>query len=136
MAVVTTALGTLGCGEQPGQVTVTQPTPPQTQFADNLPVSAVSMSNVSWKPRVTARDWQAIVIHHTASRSGSVESIQLVHQQRKDAAGNPWRGIGYHFVIGNGLGMDDGDKRLTWAYAQRTGKPQEYAAEVVVEWAA
>ena len=38
--------------------------------------------------------------------------------------------------IADWLGIDDGDKRLTWAYAQRTGKPQEYAAEVVVEWAA
>lgn len=38
--------------------------------------------------------------------------------------------------IADWLEIDDGDERLTFAYAQRTGKPKEYAAEVVVEWAA
>ena len=38
--------------------------------------------------------------------------------------------------VADWLKVDDSDKRLTFAYAQRTGKPKEYAAEVVVEWAA
>jgi len=37
-----------------------------------------------------------------------VASIDAAHRQRKDAAGKPWLGIGYHFVIGNGQGMPDG----------------------------
>lgn len=34
--------------------------------------------------------------------------------------------------VSDWLGIDDGDKRLTWVYAQRRGKPHEYAAEVEV----
>lgn len=81
-----------------------------------LPVSMVSSTVTSWKPRGPARNWQSIVIHHTATPSGSVESIHRVHQQRKDAAGNPWRGIGYHFVIGNGQGMEDGAVEPTFRW--------------------
>jgi hypothetical protein len=61
-----------------------------------------------WKPTVAARDWKHIVIHHTATKSGSVESIHVAHLKKKDKDGNPWLGIGYHFVIGNGDGMPDG----------------------------
>lgn len=35
--------------------------------------------------------------------------------------------------IADWLGIDDGDPRLTWRYAQRKGAPKEYAAEVVIE---
>jgi len=49
-----------------------------------------------------------IVIHHTGTSSGSVESINSAHLKNKDKNGNPWLGIGYHFVIGNGQGMADG----------------------------
>lgn len=35
--------------------------------------------------------------------------------------------------IADWLGIDDGDKRLTWRYGQRKGKPKEYAAEIVIE---
>ena len=65
------------------------------------------------------RDWQSIVIHHTASETGSVESIHQIHRERKDAAGNPWRGIGYHFVIGNGHGMDDGAIEATFRWREQ-----------------
>ena len=34
--------------------------------------------------------------------------------------------------IADWLGVDDGDKRLTWRYEQRRGRPKEYAAEVAV----
>lgn len=61
-----------------------------------------------WKPDVSERDWKHIVIHHTATSRGSVESIHETHLQRTDADGNSWMGIGYHFVIGNGNGMPDG----------------------------
>jgi crossover junction endodeoxyribonuclease RusA len=35
--------------------------------------------------------------------------------------------------VADWLGIDDGDNRLTWRYAQRRGKPKEYAAEVKIE---
>lgn len=61
-----------------------------------------------WQPNTKPRDWNYIVLHHTATESGSVESIHESHLKNKDKNGNPWLGIGYHFVIGNGAGMPDG----------------------------
>ena len=54
--------------------------------------------------------WQAIVIHHSGSPVGSAESIAKQHT----AAG--FKGIGHHFVIGNGRGMDDGDLHVTFRW--------------------
>lgn len=69
-----------------------------------------------WQPDVPARNWKSIVIHHTATNRGSVESIHATHLKRKDAKGNPWLGIGYHFVIGNGNGMRDGEIESTFRW--------------------
>lgn len=69
-----------------------------------------------WKPRVTERDWKSIVIHHTATNRGSVAGIHATHKRRKDASGKPWLGIGYHFVIGNGNGMEDGEIEETFRW--------------------
>ncbi|MBT5017284.1 MAG: N-acetylmuramoyl-L-alanine amidase [Planctomicrobium sp.] len=66
------------------------------------------------------RPWKYIVLHHSATESGSLESIHATHSQRRDSAGNPWRGIGYHFVIGNGNGMPDGQVRSTFRWKQQT----------------
>jgi hypothetical protein len=35
--------------------------------------------------------------------------------------------------VADWLGIDDGDKRLTWKYEQRKGAPKEYAAEIRIE---
>jgi len=32
--------------------------------------------------------------------------------------------------VADRIGVDDGDARVTWHYAQRTGKPKEYAVEI------
>jgi N-acetyl-anhydromuramyl-L-alanine amidase AmpD len=66
------------------------------------------------------REWKYIVLHHTATETGSVESIDTAHKLRKDASGNPWRGIGYHFLIGNGRGMKDGEVAATFRWKDQT----------------
>lgn len=35
--------------------------------------------------------------------------------------------------VADWLGIDDGDKRLTWEYQQRKGMPKQYAVEIRVE---
>jgi N-acetyl-anhydromuramyl-L-alanine amidase AmpD len=65
------------------------------------------------------RDWKFIVLHHSASDAGSVESIDAAHRARHDSQGHPWRGIGYHFVIGNGHGMSDGEIRPTFRWTEQ-----------------
>lgn len=73
-----------------------------------IPASTPLPSVNPWKPTAPARQWQYVVVHHTATTTGSVESIHDSHIKNKDKNGNPWLGIGYHFVIGNGKGMADG----------------------------
>ena len=69
-----------------------------------------------WEPHVESRNWKYVVIHHTATESGSLDQIHRAHLQRKDSQGRPWRGIGYHFVIGNGQGMKDGQVEPTFRW--------------------
>ena len=92
-----------------------QPSPldePRTgQFGRELPV---------WQPQTAMHDWKYIVLHHTASNSGSVDSIDRTHRERTDADGNHWRGIGYHFVIGNGVGMGDGEVQPTFRWMEQS----------------
>ena len=59
-------------------------------------------------PEVAARKWQYIVLHHSATEGATVEAIDAAHRARKDSAGKPWLGIGYHFVVGDGRGIADG----------------------------
>lgn len=62
------------------------------------------------------RRWTAVVLHHTATDAGSVPAIDAAHRRRLDADGNPWLGIGYHFLIGNGHGMPDGAVEPTFRW--------------------
>lgn len=74
------------------------------------PVLAMAMvstagSDAGMAPREATLDrgrWNAIVIHHSGSPAGDSASIARLH-----GAGG-LAGLGYHFVIGNGQGMDDG----------------------------
>ncbi len=66
-----------------------------------------------WQPEASAREWRYLVIHHTASSAGSVESIHEAH------LGRGWQGIGYHFLIGNGNGMGDGEIEPTFRWREQ-----------------
>ena len=87
--------------------------PPSSQ-----PMEPITRAN-PWKPDTELRDWNYIVLHHTAAKSGSVDSIHEEHLKRKDKNGNHWLGIGYHFVIGNGNGMPDGEIEPTFRWRQQ-----------------
>lgn len=96
------------------------PPPPMTAPTESPPHLNVQTPEKSlWRPGVKERDWKYIVLHHTASEKASVESIHEEHLKRKDANGTPWLGIGYHFVIGNGKGMPDGDVEPTFRWRQQ-----------------
>ena len=74
---------------------------------------------IRWQPEVASRHWKTIVLHHSATASGDVATIDAQHRQRKDSAGKAWLGIGYHFVIGNGRGLDDGQVEPTFRWRQQ-----------------
>ena len=62
------------------------------------------------------RDWKTIVLHHAATRGGDVATIDAEHRKHRDRWGNPWLGIGYHFVVGNGQKMADGEVQATFRW--------------------
>jgi N-acetyl-anhydromuramyl-L-alanine amidase AmpD len=49
--------------------------------------------------------WKHIVIHHTATPSATPGGIDRFHRQQRHME----NGMAYHFLIGNGRGMDDGE---------------------------
>jgi N-acetyl-anhydromuramyl-L-alanine amidase AmpD len=50
--------------------------------------------------------WDYIVIHHSAGDYGNIEHLQDIHDQRQSK--EPIHAISYHYIIGNGNGMEDG----------------------------
>ncbi|MEX2113774.1 MAG: peptidoglycan recognition family protein [Pirellulales bacterium] len=65
------------------------------------------------------RPWKFIVLHHSATGTGDVASIDQAHRQQKDSQGRPWLGIGYHFVVGNGHAMGDGEVQATFRWREQ-----------------
>lgn len=61
------------------------------------------LETLSIAPQADEYAWQGIVIHHSGSRFDSPETIEKRHHEANLAS------LGYHFVIGNGSGMDDGE---------------------------
>ncbi|MBU3683027.1 MAG: N-acetylmuramoyl-L-alanine amidase [Phycisphaerales bacterium] len=91
-------------------------------------------------PRITPRDaaidrdrWRAIVIHDSGTPAGDVAAIERRHQQAGLA------GLGFHFVVGNGQGMDDGaiavgprwERQLSGAHAPRGWRTPVHAGGAV-----
>ncbi len=52
--------------------------------------------------RLDRNRWRGIVIHHSGAPAGNAETIERQH------LGLGYASLGYHFVIGNGHGMNDG----------------------------
>ncbi|MEO1048991.1 MAG: peptidoglycan recognition family protein [Bacteroidota bacterium] len=52
------------------------------------------------------RRWKYIVIHHSAGSYGNIEHLQQVHRDRQP--NDPIDAIAYHYIIGNGNGLEDG----------------------------
>ena len=78
-----------------------------TPSAKPQPNVATASGPAAWKPRVPARDWKWIVIHHSATPSGSMAFFDKEHTAKG------WDGVGYHFVIGNGTETGDGQIEVT-----------------------
>lgn len=83
-----------------------RPAPPPVAAAAPAPAVTAPRSGVTgpreWQPVVRANNWRWIVIHHSATPTGSVASFDRMHRQKG------WDECGYHFVIGNGTGSGNG----------------------------
>lgn len=77
--------------------------------ARTWPAAVISAGAHSFEPIFRTRTpivpgrWQAIVIHHSGSMFGTPASLEAQHRAIGLA------GLGDHFIVGNGAGMDDGE---------------------------
>lgn len=90
-----------------------------TVLGKPAPYDSTFASGRTFEAPVRSRPWQSIVVHHSATAGGDVASIDAVHRGKRDAAGKAWLGIGYHFVIGNGQKMADGQVEPTFRWTQQ-----------------
>lgn len=81
---------------EPGPVA--PPAGPQLMNTSEIPSGSSQIFDTS----TTLAPWQAIVIHDSASKSGSAETINRIHERANRG------GLGYHFVINNGTRQPDG----------------------------
>ncbi len=65
-------------------------------------------------PPKADRPWKYVVLHHSASPTGSYDSIDQEHRTRLG-----WQGCGYHFVIGNGSESPDGRIEVSQRWANQ-----------------
>jgi hypothetical protein len=65
---------------------------------------------------VTPRAWTAIIVHHSATSAGNAASMDAHHRRVRRMP----RGLAYHFVIGNGRGLGDGEIEVgpRWTHQQ------------------
>jgi len=58
------------------------------------------------------RRWDYIVVHHSAGSYGDIPFLQQVHRERQ--ARDPVDAIPYHYIIGNGNGLGEGEIASDW----------------------
>jgi N-acetyl-anhydromuramyl-L-alanine amidase AmpD len=90
--------------------------------------SATSVESVlrNIQSQIQPGRWQAIVIHDSAT---TVATPAQLDQRAKDQG---LRGIGYHFVLGNGNGMSDGELHATARWL--TQQPGAHTAGQNADW--
>ncbi len=65
-------------------------------------------------PPSPPRAWQYIILHHSASKQDSLETIDRYHREVRG-----WDGCGYHFVIGNGTLSGDGEIEVSQRWLEQ-----------------
>ncbi|GMV79642.1 MAG: hypothetical protein AMXMBFR7_08260 [Planctomycetota bacterium] len=86
--------------------------PASTASAGPAPAH-IAAADPRWDVRL-GTDWNYLVLHHSASATGSAASFHRAHLARG------WDGLGYHFVIGNGSGSGDGEVEIGYRWQQQT----------------
>ena len=112
-----------GCQSQPAAPTVSNLPPPSFDGPTILtkkpaahasrPALFAPSGPAQWKPATAARAWRWIVIHHSATPTGSMAFFDKEHKSKG------WDGVGYHFVIGNGTNTGDGQVEVTSRWSQQ-----------------
>jgi len=69
------------------------------------PTLSSSVRKAIANTRVSPGRWKYIVVHHAAVDEGNVKSLDRYHREVRHME----NGLAYHFLIGNGRGMKDGE---------------------------
>jgi len=85
----------------------------KAQSATPIEYSWSDYDNWYFKKSETYQGWKYIVVHHSATQAGSVKAFHRFHSKQG------YGGIAYHFVIGNGNGMKDGEVQGTFRWKQQ-----------------
>lgn len=81
------------------------PPAPPVEAPEREPVPLTAKGAAGWTPPggISRKNWKTIVVHHSANASDTPDSMHRYHLLRG------WEnGLGYHFVIGNGVNYPDG----------------------------
>ena len=85
------------------------------QARNNFPLNYSWSDYDDWyyKKSASYKGWKYIVVHHSATNAGSVKAFHKFHTRQG------YGGIAYHFVIGNGNGMKDGEIQETFRWKEK-----------------
>lgn len=77
---------------------------PGSDSVASKPVLPKQVQQAIQAARVKSGRWKRIVIHHSGTAEGTIKGMNDYHLNVRHME----NGLAYHFVIGNGKGMDDG----------------------------
>jgi len=100
-------------GDQAKEAEVVTPPPPRRPGGATARRLDVPGSNPVWRVPLK-RDWEGILVHHSATPNGNMASFDKDHRERRG-----WLMIGYDFVIDNGDGGPDGRIEMTDRWKQQ-----------------
>ena len=109
--MIATAAMQMGCNHSTYVVVEDLPNPPtplatapsDAQPSEPAPAEPTEAPPAGWIPAATDHAWRYIVIHHSATDTGSADDFDRMHRHERG-----WDELGYHFVITNGRGGPDG----------------------------
>ena len=108
MTVVGGLLGLLqgGAGAGPNGLAL----PAMVAAAGPTSIEAIFRTRVE----IPDKQWQAIVIHQSGSAFGTPASIEAQHK------GKTLDGMGFHFLVGNGSGLEDGEIHVGYRWLDQS----------------
>lgn len=80
------------------------PAPAPRQLPRQVPYTRLNERELIPRGGIRPGHWNVIVVHHSANRNDTPQSMDNYHRNVRN-----WvNGLGYHFVIGNGVNTEDG----------------------------
>jgi N-acetylmuramoyl-L-alanine amidase len=111
LAAATAVSGVLALGD--GRDLVGIPAATLTTIRPGTGGDDVADPIITTEQPLQAGRWTGIVVHHSGAPAGDADAIARQHV----SAGH--LGLGYHFIIGNGNGMGDGDLHVGFRWLQQ-----------------